>query len=312
MNKRKVWYGIVSVMILAGCQVNAESPGKEESANGTPVLTGEDLKGIPLADEFVILDKHREAVVKQAEAQKALAIEPTRIEIEKINVSAEVSEVGILENGQMGVPEAMDEVGWFEPGAKPGEKGNAVLAGHVDSRTGPAIFFDLEKLEKGDEVKVTDSEGQTLTFVVTGKERYPYQDAPIGNIFGATEKRALNLITCIGTFNRDARTHEERLVITTDLKDPVVADRESSDVGYPSNVKVSGELVSWHAVRNDAIVGYRIYRKEDGGWKHIESVSAHERKSIHDANAEENSYAVTAIHVSGEESIRSAPSSLKK
>ena len=40
----------------------------------------------------------------------------------------------------MGVPKGFDTVGWFGEGTKPGAPGNAVMAGHVDSKTGPAVF----------------------------------------------------------------------------------------------------------------------------------------------------------------------------
>jgi sortase (surface protein transpeptidase) len=66
----------------------------------------------------------------------------------------------------MGVPKNVDEVGWFEPGYKAGAKGHAVLAGHVDSLTGPAIFYNLQKVKPGDKVTLTDSEGRKMVFEV--------------------------------------------------------------------------------------------------------------------------------------------------
>ncbi|KGX89642.1 hypothetical protein N781_07720 [Pontibacillus halophilus JSM 076056 = DSM 19796] len=144
-------------------------------------------------------------------------ITPVKLSIPKISVEAEVNAVGILDNGQMGVPEQTEDIGWFEPGVKPGQTGNAVVAGHVDSIEGPAVFFDLEKLARGDELTIEGKDGQTLTYVVKRLQRYVTAEAPIEEIFGETEKKRLNLITCTGTFNHDLGSHEERLVVYTEL-----------------------------------------------------------------------------------------------
>jgi sortase (surface protein transpeptidase) len=145
-------------------------------------------------------------------------IVPASIEIPAMDVNIEIEKVGRLKNGQMGVPKGFDTVGWFGEGARPGAPGNAVMAGHVDSKTGPAVFYKLEDLDKGDEVIVKDKDGKTLTFVVTGKEKYDRKTAPVDKIFDYSYGSKLNLITCTGNFNRDEGTHEERLVVYTELK----------------------------------------------------------------------------------------------
>lgn len=147
-----------------------------------------------------------------------VGITPIRVAIPTIDVEAEIENVGLLPNGQMEEPDTMDGVAWYELGTKPGDQGSAVLAGHVDSKTGPAIFYDLIKLEKGDEIIVTGEEGEPLTFIVQDKVAYPREEAPVQKIFGYSFRRQLNLITCTGEFNRDAGTHDERLVIYTVLK----------------------------------------------------------------------------------------------
>ncbi|AOM84092.1 class F sortase [Salisediminibacterium beveridgei] len=146
-------------------------------------------------------------------------IVPHRIEIPAIGVDAIIEEVGLLPGGQMDEPTEMDEVAWYEGGYMPGEQGSAVLAGHVDSRTGPAIFIDLEKLEAGDEIIVTDEEGTEKVFVVQNSESYDRNDAPLQTIFGYSYRSQLNLITCTGEFNTEAGTHDERLVVYSVLKE---------------------------------------------------------------------------------------------
>lgn len=142
---------------------------------------------------------------------------PVTVEIPAIDVKADVTEVGLEDSGAMEVPEDGDLVGWFNRGVKPGATGNAVLAGHVDDRSGPAIFFDLKDLKIGDEIIITDEDGTVLTFQVKDREVYPYDDAPISKVFGPSSSRNLNLITCTGEFDRDQGTHRERLVLFTEL-----------------------------------------------------------------------------------------------
>ncbi|MCE7794043.1 class F sortase [Salipaludibacillus sp. CUR1] len=142
---------------------------------------------------------------------------PDTIEIPALDVKADITQVGLKDDGAMEVPDDGDLVGWFNRGVKPGGAGNSVLAGHVDDRTGPAIFFDLKDLEIGDVVKVRDGDGTELTFEVKSREIYPYDDAPISKVFGPSSSRNLNLITCTGEFDRDQGTHRERLVVFTEL-----------------------------------------------------------------------------------------------
>ncbi len=146
-----------------------------------------------------------------------VGIIPAQLSIPAIHVDAKVEHVGQLPDGQMDVPKDERNVGWYQPGAKPGERGNAVLAGHVDNKTGPSVFFHLGDLEAGDLVTVTDEHGLAYDFEVNAVESYPRNNAPLEKVFGASSKSSLNLITCTGTFDQDAGTHEERMVVYTTL-----------------------------------------------------------------------------------------------
>jgi LPXTG-site transpeptidase (sortase) family protein len=146
------------------------------------------------------------------------SIMPSRIQIPKLNVDAKIETVGLLDNGQMGVPASFETVGWYENGPKPGERGNAVFAGHVDSKKGPAVFFYLKKLKEGDEVIVFDKKGKSLTFMVKDVKNYPTELSPVDEIFDYSYQSHLNLITCTGVYNRKTGNHSERLVVYTILK----------------------------------------------------------------------------------------------
>ncbi|WP_306984147.1 class F sortase [Alkalicoccobacillus murimartini] len=297
-------------------QDESEQTGSEDSSEQADQETDvEQALNIPGEgdSEFTFVDtailEEVEAIqsqIKDHEQEKNQGVDPVEIRIPSINVEATIEDVGILDNGQMGVPEDVDGVGWFEPGTNPGAIGNSVMAGHVDSKTGPAVFFELEDLVEGDEIIVLDSDGNELTFEVKSKESYDRNDAPMNDIFGATDTRSLNLITCSGTFNREAGTHDERLVVYTEL----VEEDFELDVDVPQapdNVKVQGAFLTWHAVRDDLIAGYRIYQETDTDqFEHIESLSAHERKSFTlPEDQRENGYYITSVDLYGQESERS-------
>lgn len=145
--------------------------------------------------------------------------EPQAINIPKINVSALVEPVGQDVEGKMDVPKGVFNVGWYNLGYKPGEKGSAVMAGHLDTVTGaPAVFFYLGQLSSGDQVIVTDKNGKSLTFVVISVQTYPFNQVPLKQIFASNDKPRLNLITCIGTLDVVGRNYSNRLVVYTELK----------------------------------------------------------------------------------------------
>ncbi|MBD3919273.1 class F sortase [Paenibacillus sp. PR3] len=143
---------------------------------------------------------------------------PLELSIPAIHVQAEIEPVKFQENGQMGVPTRLDRVGVLQPGVNPGEQGNAIMDGHVDSRTGPAVFFRLKRLKSGDSILIKDKQGQQLTYIVETVEAFKTEEAPIARIFGPTTDYRLNLITCTGKFSRSKREHEMRLVVFAKLK----------------------------------------------------------------------------------------------
>ncbi|VDG94477.1 Sortase (surface protein transpeptidase) [Lysinibacillus sphaericus] len=194
---------------LAGCSGSQNSTTQPEAApepQSSPQVKQESTVEKP-SSEGLLLESEQKGIT------------PVTLEIPAIGVKSNIENVGELENGQMGVPESVDNVGWFEPGTLPGNSGSSVMAGHIDSLTGPAVFYKLDKLKKGDEVVVRDADGKSLTFIVTKTEKYPRKNAPIEEIFGFSYGSRLNLITCTGEFNRKVKMHEERLVVYTELED---------------------------------------------------------------------------------------------
>ncbi|HEY2495347.1 MAG TPA: class F sortase [Paenibacillus sp.] len=156
---------------------------------------------------------------KQIESKVSLPqpFMPKYLIIPTIKVSANIKPVGVLENGQMDILKATDVVGILHPGILAGAKGNLVLDGHVDSYTGPAVFFNLKKLKPRDVIIVRDDKDHQLTYRVESVEAFITSKAPIQRIFGETDEIRLNLITCTGRYSRKTKEHEQRLIVFAKL-----------------------------------------------------------------------------------------------
>jgi len=92
-----------------------------------------------------------------------------------------------------------------------------VIAGHVDSHKGPAVFFRLAELADGDEVFVDRADGTTARFPVTSVDRYPKDRFPTEQVYGPTTRAELRLITCGGEFDADARSYRDNVVVSAAL-----------------------------------------------------------------------------------------------
>ena len=147
--------------------------------------------------------------------------QPGRIFIPAADVNASIIPVGLNERSEMASPDDFEQVGWWQFGASPGEYGRAVLAGHVDSPTGEAIFYGIDRLSPGDEIIITAAEDdpRELRFVVTGAALYHIDHAPVDQIFGPSNERELILITCGGAFDRDTGAYLYRRVVFATLSD---------------------------------------------------------------------------------------------
>jgi Sortase domain len=139
---------------------------------------------------------------------------PVRVEIASIGVSSRLVRLGLNGDGTMEVPRDYDLAGWFTGGAMPGEDGPAVIAGHVDSKTGPAVFYRLDQLRRGDTVRVQQADGAWLAFEVTGSARYAKAEFPTEAVFGPVPGPVLRLITCGGEFDRSRGSYLDNVVVS--------------------------------------------------------------------------------------------------
>jgi len=128
-----------------------------------------------------------------------------------------ILDLGLDGNGALEVPQDYGRVGWWTGGVSPGERGAAVLAGHVDSRSGPAVFFRLRELQPGDEVRVIRADATTDTFRVDRVGQFPKSDFPTLEVYGATPEATLRLITCGGDFDRGTGHYRDNVVAFASL-----------------------------------------------------------------------------------------------
>jgi sortase A len=142
---------------------------------------------------------------------------PIRLTIPKINLDAEIEYVGVTPDGEMATPENVENVGWYEPGVRPGEAGSAVFAGHYGWEGGkPSAFDELHKLRVGDKIYVEDAKGTVTSFVVRANRRYAGGEE-VPEVFSSDDGIPhLNLITCEGDWDPISRSYSSRLVVFTD------------------------------------------------------------------------------------------------
>jgi Sortase domain len=153
------------------------------------------------------------ATVRPAAPRPRRAAAPVRLEIAAIGVRAPVIRLGLNRDGTLEVPARFDEVGWWAGGARPGERGPAVIAGHVDSRTGPAVFFRLDRLRSRDAIVVVRRDGSRVRFVVQRIARYRKAAFPTARVYGPTRAPALRLITCSGAFDAASGHYVDNTVV---------------------------------------------------------------------------------------------------
>jgi len=141
-------------------------------------------------------------------------IEPVRVRIPSIDVDSILEHLARDEQGVLQPPVVPEQAGWFAGGTVPGDRGPAVIAGHVDSGVAGAVFRDLDELEPGAEILVEMSDGEVLTFRVDRLEVFGQAQAqfPSVDVYGPVPDKQLRLITC-HNFDPDNRRYVDNLVV---------------------------------------------------------------------------------------------------
>jgi len=127
---------------------------------------------------------------------------PTRISIPSLGVRAKIIKVGRAADGSIATPAAdpAEATGWYRLGPTPGELGTAVIVGHVDTDSRPAVFHKLPELSRGKLIKVNREDHRVATFTVESVETFPKTSFPADRVFDSTDRARLVLVTCGGTW----------------------------------------------------------------------------------------------------------------
>lgn len=153
------------------------------------------------------------AIEAQLRAHQWQAADPVRIVIPAINVDAPLTALELDRDGVLPPPEGNHMAGWWRQGPEPGERGPAVIAGHVDSYQGPAVFFRLYDLRPGDRILVHRADQTVVTFVAQRLERHAKNAFPTEAVYGDTPDEQLRLITCGGSFDQRARRYLDNVIV---------------------------------------------------------------------------------------------------
>ena len=146
-------------------------------------------------------------------APPAPVASPVSLTIPLIGVKTNLITLGLAQGGAMQVPSSTTVAGWYTGSPRPGSIGSAIIVGHIDSETGPGVFYRLSELRSGDDVFVKRADGTTAEFRVTSIQTYLKDQFPTEQVYGPTPDAELRLITCGGAFDSATRHYLSNIVV---------------------------------------------------------------------------------------------------
>ncbi|MFE5812258.1 class F sortase [Streptomyces sp. NPDC056479] len=188
--KRAPW-GVIALVLLTGLALVRNGSGEFDVGPPQPASAAAADHRLPAG------------VLTQAARPLPFAL-PDRVRIPAIQVDAPAIPVGLDMDGWVGAPPAEDPnlAGWFTGSVSPGEKGTAVVVGHVDNLQGPAVFYGLGSLMKGNRVEIVRKDGRTAVFEVYGIEVFQKENFPGDRVYASKGTAELRVITCGGGFSQ--------------------------------------------------------------------------------------------------------------
>ncbi|MEU9783605.1 class F sortase [Streptomyces phaeochromogenes] len=191
--KKRAPWGVIALVLLTGLALIRNGSGEFDVGPPQPATAA-------AADNHVTGDTTRTG---GAPAPLPFSV-ADRISIPAIRVDAPATPVGLDMEGWVDAPPPEDPnlAGWFSGAVSPGEKGTAVMVGHVDNRQGPAVFYGLGALKKGHRVEVLRKDGKTAVFEIYGIEVFEKNNFPGDRVYGNTGTPEIRVITCGGGFSK--------------------------------------------------------------------------------------------------------------
>ncbi|MFG1664786.1 class F sortase [Streptomyces sp. Y7] len=188
--KRAPW-GVIALVLLTGLALVRNGSGEFDVGPPQPASAAAADRQLP------------DRVLARAAQPLSFAL-PDRVRIPAINVDAPAIPVGLDLDGWVGAPPPEDPnlAGWFTGSVSPGEKGTAVVVGHVDNLQGPAVFYGLGSLAKGKRVEILRKDGKTAVFEIYGVEVFQKDNFPGDRVYASKGTAELRVITCGGGFSK--------------------------------------------------------------------------------------------------------------
>ena len=138
---------------------------------------------------------------------------PVSLTIPLIGVQTQLITLGLQTDGALQVPSSTSVAGWYTGSPRPGAIGSAIIVGHIDSLTGPGVFYRLSELRAGDDVYIKRADGTTAEFRVTSVQTYLKDHFPTQTVYGPTPDAELRLITCGGAFDPATSHYLSNIVV---------------------------------------------------------------------------------------------------
>jgi hypothetical protein len=226
MIKRRPWlllFGLALAVTVSGCTsdggdatgalvavAEVTDPDSASTTLGAVEQTTETTTEVVVESEVSPAAAIEDALVANASAEDAY---PVRVLIPEIGVEAEIIDLGLNEDGTLEVPKDSEQTGWYTGRSVPGDVGPSVVVGHIDSTTGPAVFYRLQDLEVGHTIEIQRSDGVTAMFRVSRTELVLKDEFPTEQVYGSTAEPTLRLITCGGSFDRSVLSYRGNLIV---------------------------------------------------------------------------------------------------
>ncbi len=142
---------------------------------------------------------------------------PVSLTIPSIGVRTSLIRLGVTPSGALQVPATTAVAGWYTFSPRPGAIGSSIIAGHIDSLSGPGVFYRLRFMQRGARVYVRRADGSLAIFRVTAKHMYPKAHFPTADVYGPTPTPTLRLITCGGAFDQATGHYLSNVIVFATL-----------------------------------------------------------------------------------------------
>lgn len=195
-----VWAVLLLVLWLCGREVTGLRPGGAGPSTGDMAAAGRP----PQVD---LPPAHRPL----GEAQ------PQRLDIPGLDVRAPVVSRGLDERGALDPPpfDRPDAVGWYAGGVTPGAPGTALVVGHVDTETRPAVFYKVSTLRPGQKIRVVREDAEVAEFTVEDIQVIDRDGFDARQAYGPRRsgRAELRIVTCGGTFDAARDRYTANVVV---------------------------------------------------------------------------------------------------